>query len=109
MEDCAICWDKQPDVELSCKHRFCSDCTSRLARCPLCRTPIPGKEEEEDDFNVIVIDELFKFLTNVLMIVCLLTNFTQVLRSDICATIIYLVVIANIMKNSIHYLHRIRQ
>lgn len=49
MEDCPVCWDKQPDVQLPCGHQFCSECTPRLTRCPFCRTPIPGKEKHLEE------------------------------------------------------------
>ena len=37
--ECTICMHEKELVKFSieCNHRFCSDCTSQIDKCPLCR------------------------------------------------------------------------
>ena len=55
-ETCSICYDKDVDCSLSCKHSFCKCCITKWLKendmCPLCRTKV-----ENIDFKNLNIRE----------------------------------------------------
>ena len=58
IEQCGVCLDTFDTYSsLPCGHGFCEGCTSRLARCPLCRTPcrahVGSEPGSEPDFDLI--------------------------------------------------------
>ena len=48
MEDCKICYSKESNKKLPCKHELCSSCCVRLnsALCPFCRANFIFNAEE---------------------------------------------------------------
>jgi hypothetical protein len=61
-DECAICYDNNPNIGLPCKHTFCFVCTKRFAQahtnCPLCRQEFNEihlcRDIKTDEFNSIV-------------------------------------------------------
>ena len=49
-ETCSICYDKDVDYSLSCKHNFCKCCITKWLKendmCPLCRTKVENVDFE---------------------------------------------------------------
>lgn len=38
--ECAICLDREVDMEFQCNHGYCFQCAVKISTCPLCRTPV---------------------------------------------------------------------
>jgi hypothetical protein len=53
-ETCSICYDKDVDCSLSCKHSFCKCCITKWLKkndkCPLCRTTV--KDVDFENLNI---------------------------------------------------------
>ena len=42
-EKCPVCWNKDKEVAFTCGHQTCTNCSSQIENCPICRQIITMK------------------------------------------------------------------